>query len=521
MNCPYCTSKLRRLTSMLVAAGVVVTMVLIGAPGVKAQSSRPAVAGTNARNVCCAAKSSPPDRKHYARARQRTDLFPKGRPALTAVPGTFLRDPVVSNTDPNLTKTEDATDSEPSIAVNPRNPNEIVIAAFSYGDGVYRSTDGGKTWTFTKTYTQPPGRENVPSDQTFAFTRSNLLSGALNTADDNIVTGTTANAGSQGSWHWPLDGSGNAKLTNTKGTTTSDQPWIVTAPQPGNTAHDNIFVAYDDAETDMQVARSAASDPPDFTADVRVGTTSQCCSTNPGPRLAADSRTGYVYAVWQDTTTQNPDGSVNANINLNRTQDGGATWSLNGATTGIVIAHGTSIQGATVDAKFGTVNALIGGVHHVAVDPVTGDVYVVYASGGHNPLSIVRVQFDASGKATVGKPSLITSLHSALPSVAVARNGVIGVEFTSFDKFSADGFPIFSAHLSLSDDHGATWRDQILETFLSPVKDDGSDMQRLLGDYQEIVAVGDTFYGTFTGNGVPFGRPISNTDPIFFRVQLR
>jgi hypothetical protein len=212
---------------------------------------------------------------------------------------------------------------------------------------------------------------------------------------------------------------------------------------------------------------------------------------------------------------------VNANIHLNRTRDGGATWSLNGNTTGMVIARGASTQGQTVDVKFGTVNALIGGIHHVAVDPVTGDVYVAYASGAGNPLSMVRVQFDASGEATVGKPSQITARRSALPSVAVASNGVIGVEFTSSDGFSADGFPIFSAHLSLSDDHGKTWSDQVLETFLSPVKDDGDGRQRVLGDYQEMVAVGDTFYGTFTGNGAPFGRPISNTDPIFFKQDAR
>src|SRR6185437_3618522 len=31
-------------------------------------------------------------------------------------------------------------------------------------------------------------------------------------------------------------------------------------------------------------------------------------------------------------------------------------------------------------------------------------------------------------------------------------------------------------------------------------------------------AVESCFYGSFTGNGVPFGRPFANHDPIFFRV---
>src|SRR5206468_12931435 len=112
----------------------------------------------------------------------------------------------------------------------------------------------------------------------------------------------------------------------------------------------------------------------------------------------------------------------------------------------------------------------------------------------------------------------ITTLHSALPSIAVATNRAIGVLFTSFDGFSSDGFPIYSAHLSVSEDQGATWADRTLETSVSPVTDNGNNRQRLLGDYQELVADGRTFYGTFTGNGVPFGRPVSNMDPIFFKA---
>ena len=166
-------------------------------------------------------------------------------------------------------------------------------------------------------------------------------------------------------------------------------------------------------------------------------------------------------------------------------------------------------------------NALIGGVHHAAVDAATGDVYVAYACGdgvgADNPLCIVRLTDNGAGGLTIGAPNVVTTLHSALPSVAVASNGVVGVLFTTFDGMSG-GFPQFSAHFSHSHDQGATWDDQVLETFLSPVNDTGAPKQRVLGDYQEIVSDGPVFFGTFTGNGAPFGRPISNMDPIFFRI---
>ncbi|MFZ0323936.1 MAG: choice-of-anchor D domain-containing protein, partial [Actinomycetes bacterium] len=467
--------------------------------------------------------SNPPDTSKKIRKLHKTDLKPLGTSALAAQPGAFLRDPIVSTTNTNLTNTHTAGDNEPSIAVNPSNPNEIVIASFTGSSGFYRSTDGGNTWTFTNTYTQPPGQGGIPNDQQEEFTRGNLLAAVFLDGPNNIMTGTTANAGSQASWNWPLDGSGNVVLTNTTGLNNSDQPWLVTAPRPGNLSQDNIYSAYDNflGAPDMQVNVANAADPPNFTNDVTVGTAAGCCGDNPGLRLATDRRTGFTYAVWQTTTGPNGDNSVNAQIHLNRTTDGGQTWTLNGNAGGVVVASGASNQRTP---KFGTVNALIGGVHHAAVDPVTGDVYVVYACGdgvgGDNPLCTVRVHDDGSGTGTMAAdaPQTVTTLNSALPSIAVASNGVIGVLFTSFDGFSSDGFPVYTAHLSMSDDHGATWSDQVLETSLSPVTDNGNNRQRVLGDYQELMAVGRTFYGTFTGNGAGFGRTVSNMDPIFFKT---
>lgn len=47
-----------------------------------------------------------------------------------------------------------------------------------------------------------------------------------------------------------------------------------------------------------------------------------------------------------------------------------------------------------------------------------------------------------------------------------------------------------------------------LEKFLSTKTDNGNPRQRILGDYQQLKAWGNTFCGVFAGNGVPFGRPV-------------
>ena len=72
----------------------------------------------------------------------------------------------------------------------------------------------------------------------------------------------------------------------------------------------------------------------------------------------------------------------------------------------------------------------------------------------------------------------------------------------------------------MSIDRGATFTSVELETFLSPATDDGDPRQRVLGDYMQVKAEGDQFYGGFTGNGAPFGRNISNNDPIFYNVSV-
>jgi hypothetical protein len=174
--------------------------------------------------------------------------------------------------------------------------------------------------------------------------------------------------------------------------------------------------------------------------------------------------------------------------------------------------------------KFGTVNALLGGIDSVTVDPTNGDVYVVYGqrdlSTGKNQLKLIRLQKNTSGGLTAGTPTFVTGqVQSALPSIAIAKSGQIGVLYDTYDGTDASGFPKFSAHLARSTNHGATFGDLTLSSWSSVVKDNSDSRQRVLGDYQQLKTTGMRFYGTFTANGKGFGRPAANTDPIFFEVS--
>lgn len=467
-------------------------------------------------------RSSPKDLTEYTRQAQPSDLR-RGR----IHPKVFLRDVVVSNTDPTLRNTDTFNDGEISIAVNPLNHDEIVVTSFAGSWGanapLWHSTDRGATWTKRFSIAMPPGipATGCPCDQTVDYGKDGILAGTFLTVPTNVYTGTTNDPSNAAAWQWLAPGGVTAR-TNLVALNNADQPWVLVNRDPSVPGIDNTYVAYDDFGTfppDMRVAVSAGTNPPSFVTDVRTGVSSGF--VNPGHRMAKNTITGTVYSLFQRRIAPGAGGSQRIDYMLNRSTDGGATWPL-GAGQGIVVATADSSQPRP---KFGTVNALLGGVLHAAVHAQTGDLYYVYGhrdpTTGNNRLAIRRITTDGAGDLVIGPESFVTGqVNAALPSVAVTPNGEVGVFHYTFDGFdAASGFPVFTAHVAISSDRGATFTDTPLLTFLSSAKDNGNDRQRVLGDYMQMKAAGGTFFGAFTANGVGFGRPFANHDPIFFRVQ--
>jgi hypothetical protein len=135
-------------------------------------------------------RSSPPDMTPYARPAVPEDSAPLGRGAMPPqLPPQFfdlhIVDTVVSNTNPILTDIDTFNDGETSIAINPFNPDEIVITAFSGSWGVnaplWHSTDGGNIWTKQFTINAPPEvpAAGCPCDQTVDYGRADQLAGTF------------------------------------------------------------------------------------------------------------------------------------------------------------------------------------------------------------------------------------------------------------------------------------------------------------------------------------------------------
>jgi hypothetical protein len=489
--------------------------------------------------------STPRDTQIYSRPAIREDFRPLAAPKAPAaaafIASLLVVDPIVNNTDPSLKNDSSfGFRGEISIAAVQSSldsiiGNNIVLTDFEEQWGatapLWLSSNGGTIWSKNFTINVPPGSPSAlgcPCDQTVDF---NPLTGAL--AGVFLGNGTIFSALSSkltispGAFNFFTVGGVAQTVNHLVVGSNPDQPWLLTGGKPGAVKKsENVYVAYDDfnGAPDMRVAVGAAASPNplQFTIDNRSGFSGG--AINPGHRLAVDPNSGAVYSLFQNSPGAGAGGSMNINYMLNRSTDGGVTWGLNGNPAGIIVANADSTQ---PQPKFCTVNALLGGVDHAAVDPKTGDVVYVYgnrdAGTGNNRLAMRRLTSNGAGGLNIGPELFITGqVQAAIPSVAITTNRTIGVFYYTCDGVSLSGFPIITAHFSTSTDLGNTFFDNTLESFLSPAMDNGNPRQRVLGDYQQVKAIGNTFLGGFAGNRVGFypASPLSITDPVFFKVQI-
>ena len=435
---------------------------------------------------------------------------------------------------------------------------------------IWLSDDGGRSWS--KRYDIPTpdgvGHSVCVCDRVMSWAPDGTLVSAFLVISDAVYAATTTDPFDASRWEWTVGGDGKAQpvarhdaLPVQQGDVGAhgylDQPWIVTAPDPLDRTRQNVFVSYaddgsrgDDVRYPLWISVSHGTTPLAFTDRTQIWKYPVCCDGRPSSvdlfppltgtsvmtlKLAADRRSGIVWALYgvpRAAAFMGPQPSGQAfdvfmrtvalvDQRLIRSADGGRTWTLGGSAEGITVDSAFS---AEMTDKFATFNGLYGGSHSAAVDSNDGALYYVYADFDvltkRNRLALRRVVADAGGNPTIGAKTFVTGqVDAALPAVAVSDDGTIGILYDTHDGFDSQGYPIVSAHLARSYDHGATFTDSRVATFSSVEKEDPNDgRQRPLGDYQQLVAVGNTFYGVFTANGAAFGRPIADWDPVVVRA---
>jgi len=502
----------------------------------------------------------------------------------------FTRDVVIFNTNLKLKEDATYNNTEPSIAINPtedciddETKCNIFITSFSgfWGTAanttapIWWSKDGGKTWMQSSTIPPPPMAppawvEDCPCDQTVDYAGVPKLGGgqkgllifssmiARKTPPtplrSNIFTASTL--GPPNEWKYDKNAAGAARPTNLGGDLRVDQPWVLSSRENSATGLDAVYVAYDFGTLERVSWAQAAANGPPFTTDARdiqSGVTTGGI-VNAGLRIAPDPRVtvagmGRAYSVYQEDRGENgpPYTAQRIRYRLNATTDSGQHWRFAGDLTaggrcmedrvapnppGCIFANGQSRQGNNNDFKFGGepgspgVNMFMGGVDAIAVDPVNGDIYVVWgdrrADAGvmHDHLILSHFHINLAGTeiTRVGAEVDFTlNQVAALPAIAVAQNQTIAVLYDTYTTV-VNKFPQFQVYLTQSTNHGVTFEPPAnLQTFEAPAASDPAiPKQRELGDYQQLKAVGNRFFGVFVGSRCAKDLSLQcNGDPIF------
>jgi hypothetical protein len=422
------------------------------------------------------------------------------------------------------------TDSEPSIAVNPRNPQEIVILTFSEAWGpsknsrtdvsckptgdeqsapLWRSLDGGVTWRKEFVIPRLNSNQDGPADQRAAFDAAGRL---LIAAMDQPGFVTRIYRQQEASAPVLLAGLGF----------TSDQPHLEVDRFAASRCLDRVYSPWNKRDN-QPFPLSFVSNSSDRGARVTEVSVGNNNFPNRTARIAV-APDGAVYVVYKTQEARIDGRFQRARFRVVRSDDCGQTWGP--------VSGGTPIHGeATVTTWFtdggsgfgnaakGRTNRALSSDAWVAVDPVGGAVYVAYIdldAAGFSQIVVAR----SDDRGSTWNSSRIPNegRHCAYPEIAVAGNGVVGVLYVDMDDSGSS--TIFRHRFARSFDQAATWPAAEQKTLQSMEpsnldNDDNAVDDYIWGDYEGLTAEGDTFFGVFTGESI--NRQQRQLDPIFFK----
>jgi hypothetical protein len=294
-----------------------------------------------------------------------------------------------------------------------------------------------------------------------------------------------------------------------------------------------VLVAYDDDHSNKG-ERVAVSNDNTFTIDNPINNGPQPNSPNPGTRIATDG-TGNVYSIFGLGVSISR-GVNNVAYYLNRSRDGGVTWDFNANSPvgGIFIDSGVSTQACrrpdqggtctqTSNNWFAGVNNLLGNITAIASDKAGSHVYVLIGKQdvtGTDRINLVAYQ--PVGTNLIKSSEIVISPmgeRAALPAITVLDDGTVVM---TYETYSADGK--VHIHVASSVDFGASIASDIEEYSFTPltlaqVNPGNPNADREFGDYDFLMSIDDTVYGTFAGLGDVNVGGINTTgliDPFFF-----
>jgi len=402
---------------------------------------------------------------------------------------------------PALYSNEIRNDSEPNVAVNPANPKQIVVSAFTpcppsistTNAPIYFSIDGGTNWQLNCIL---PGNSSTygTGDITPRFASSGVLYAGILRGDSfyelNILrTG---------------DFTSSTPMTILRDRTSEDQPYTQAMAVGG----DRVLIGNNQLGASKSAAvyfsQDAATAPPPagFASVPTTLETRPTCGQDPPPVRPAIHNNGIIYTVYyrQQPTSPCFAGSNLVDVVVARDDN----WGSGGFTAlmdsdgfaGIRVVQSVSVVWAGAMGN----ERLQGSQLSIAVDPGdSSNVYVAWADGdsAHYTLHVRR---STTSGATWG-PDIKTVTLGDNPALAVNKVGTLGFLYQKYVNpgtcGGAGGGACWETHFETYD--GTTWTD--LPHPLANVPDNAGGFP--LGDYDHVLAIGHDFYGAFAANNYP------------------
>ena len=394
---------------------------------------------------------------------------------------------------PNAASVETSQNSEPSIAVDPLNPNNMISAAFGVSPPYWISTNGGTTWS---------GFGNLPSvDKSLAWRQDGVA--ALTTTLNPIGASLEINTFQSGATSF-----GSAINTFNPGQRL-DQPWVRTGPG-GQTylAYNNLSNAGGKTASMIISANNGTTYGPQITLETITPAGGQDA---PSVRQAVNGSTVYAAFTRWGTPSAAIGGTVflGSQVVVVKSINSGASFS-----SGVSAATTTGYFVNASDRPLTLGQQRTSSDLAIAVDPNNAN-HVVVAYGnvpasGQLQLNVIE---STNGGANWSTPKFTTPLNvrSGLLGISILANGDIGLLYAQYNPTTN----ALSQHLVTTTDDFATTTDTLLGT-----QSNATPIEAFfpyIGDFYDLTSIGDTLYGIFSASNADNGTLASYPEATFQR----
>lgn len=413
----------------------------------------------------------------------------------------------VVNMIPPALSGESEQDSEPNIAVNPESPSQIVATAFTPDPlngpraPIFVSVDGGLTWAVHSIV--PGGSITHDISVAFGSAGGTLYAGTLNASNNHLNVLRTTSAFSP------------SPMTVLVDRPQEDQPWATaTTAAP---AHDRVYVGHNDfnvqphtASVELSQDARAAAAPAGFGTHA-VEKRATVGQDGPPVRTAVHPD-GTVYAGfhrWVKRVNQTAT-ALDLEVDVVVVRDD--AWAGGAQPFAALTDSGDGNPGVRVVKKrfmrfTGSVGPLgqerIGSDLSIAVDPTDSDkVWIAWCDrvGGATGTDWTIHVRRSTNRGSTWSNDRRTVTNAKNPALAVNAQGILGFMFQRLAGTGATAR--WRTMLELTDD-GWTSSPQHLGLHSALASSPPRDFLPYLGDYIRLLAVGDDYYGVFSGSNKP------------------